>query len=54
MTSLSGDCCTYGYSNSATSVTYSPSIEILLAGLEVIRPTILERLRDAALICADK
>ena len=50
VSTLYGECCVYGYSNTATSVSYTPSLETLLDGLKVLRPKVLERLRDASLI----
>jgi hypothetical protein len=50
VSSLSGECCPYGFSNSAATVTFTPTLESLSAGLEVIRPKILERLREAQLL----
>ncbi len=50
VSSLSGECCAYGFSNAAATVTFTPTLESLSAGLDVIRPKILERLREAALL----
>lgn len=48
--SLTGQCCAYGFSNAATTAAYTPTLEALTAGLDVIRPHVLERLADAKLL----
>ncbi len=50
VSTLYGACCAYGYFNAATTLTYAPTLETLLTGLEVIRPKILDRLREAELL----
>lgn len=48
--SIYGACCAYGFSNSATAESYTPTLEKLLGGMEVLRPVVLQRLEEAKLI----
>ena len=45
VSSLSGACCSYGFSNVETSVEYRPTLADLTTGMDTIRPIILNKLR---------
>jgi hypothetical protein len=50
VSTLFGECCAYGYGNAAATIDYNPTTEALLAGVEVIRPKVVGRLREALLL----